>query len=154
MIGHCTTTGKDSVQNSVRFFHSPENKSVATSFISIYIKEQRFFSLSRHHAWTTGCIWTNDTILEPAWHVDGLSRSKISLPTAMEWPETQTCPKSSRSAIISETMRRIEILRALYFIQLLILVSGGWNPPDARTHFNAFRRTIWSPERFCQFCLV
>ena len=51
-------------------------------------------------------------------------------------------------------MRQIEILRALYFIQLLILVSGGWNPPDARTHFNVFRRTIWSPERFCQFCLV
>ena len=122
--------------------------------ISIYIKEQRFFPLLEHNVRTTGHIWTNDTILEPAWHVDGLSWSKISLPTTMEWPGTQTCPKLSRSAIISETMRQIEILRALYFIQLLILVSGGWNPPDARTHFNAFRRTIWSPERFCQFCLV
>ena len=40
----------------------------------------------------------------------------------------QTCPKSSKSAIISETMRRIEIRRALYFIQLLILVSGGRTP--------------------------
>ena len=69
----------------------------------------------------------------------------------MEWPGTERCPKLSRSAIISETMRRIEILRALYVIQLLILVSGGWNPPDDRTHFNPFQRTIWSPERFCRF---
>ena len=99
-------------------------------------------SLLPNSSWTDGHIWTADTSLEPAWHVDGFFRSKISVPTAMEWPETQTCPKSSRSAIISETMRRIEILRALYVIQLLILVSGGWNPPDTRTHFNAFQRTI------------
>ena len=119
--------------------------------ISIYIKEQRFLSLCANSSWTDEHIWTNDTSLEPAWHVDGFFRSKISVPTAMEWPETQTCPKSSRSAIISETMRRIEILRALYVIQLLLFVSGGWNPPDAKTRFNAFRRSIWSPECFCRF---
>ena len=38
------------------------------------------------------------------------------------------CPKLSISAIISETMHQIEILGALYFIQLLILVSGGGPP--------------------------
>ena len=37
------------------------------------------------------------------------------------------CPKSSRSAIISEILHRIEILRALFTLQLLIL--------STRTHF-------------------
>ena len=49
---------------------------------------------------------------------------KISIPTAMEWPGTQTCPKTWTIANISETMGRIEILKALYVLQLLILSTG------------------------------
>ncbi len=101
-------------------FSRPFEKSRKPRYLYIY-KGAEVFSLSGHHAWTTGCIWTNDTILEPAWHVDGLSWSKISLPTTIEWPGTQTCPKLSRNAIISETMCQIEILRAYYALQLLIL---------------------------------
>ena len=41
----------------------------------------------------------------------------------------QTCPKSSRSAIISETVRPIEILRASYALQLLILSAGAHFQP-------------------------
>ena len=92
--------------------------------ISIYIKFQRFFPLCANSSWTNEHIWTNDTSLEPAWHVDGLFWLKISIPTAMEWPGTQTCPKTWTIANNSETMGRIEILRALFTLQLLILSTG------------------------------
>ena len=121
--------------------------------ISIYIKEQRFFPLCANSSWTNEHIWTNDTSLEPAWHVDGFFWLKISIPTAMEWPGTQTCPKTWTIANNSETMGRIEILRSRYVLQLLIFVSGGGTPPEARKHFSPIRRSIWSPERFCRFWL-
>ena len=45
----------------------------------------------------------------------------------MEWPGTQTCPKTWTIANKSETMHWIEILRSRYVLQLLIL--------STRTHF-------------------
>ena len=107
----------------------PKKKCSAPLYISIYryIKGQRFFPLLPVNFWTAQPTWTYDTVLESAWHVDGFFWLKISIPTAMEWPGTETCPKSSRIANNSETMRQIEILRASYALQLLNLSS--------RTHF-------------------
>ena len=45
----------------------------------------------------------------------------------MEWPGTQTCPKTWTIANNSDTMHWIEILRSRYVLQLLIL--------STRTHF-------------------
>ena len=43
----------------------------------------------------------------------------------MEWPGVEMCPKSSRIANNSETMRQIENLRSHYLLQLLILSTGA-----------------------------
>ena len=82
-------------------------------------------SLLPNSSWTNGQIWTNDISLEPAWHVDGFFWLKFFIPTPMEWPGTETCPKSSRIANNSETMCQIENLRSHYFLQLLILSTGA-----------------------------
>ena len=47
---------------------------------------------------------------------------KISIPTAMEWPGTQTCTKTWTIANNSETMGRIEILRSRYVRGFFLVV--------------------------------
>ena len=42
----------------------------------------------------------------------------------MEWPGRERCPAVSRIANNSKTVRRIEILRSRYVLQLLILSTG------------------------------
>ena len=55
----------------------------------------------------------------------------------MEWLGTKRCSKSARSAIISETMHGIEILRALFTLQLLILSTGTHFQPRIPTYLGS-----------------
>ena len=60
----------------------------------------------------------------------------------MEWPGTETCPKTWTIANNSEIMHRIEILRSRYVLQLLIL-STRTHFQRVSEHYMVTRTSLW-----------